>query len=126
MTASNPYYRYYKGLEDAEPDVFSFNFAGRQGKFMIGKHQEVFLIPQQNMKITRYWSGSTLTFTITSDDGTQYVFDQPDVIYSPVGSANTTTMAWYLSKIIAPFSQGTINFTYDSYNYLYPYKLSQI
>lgn len=123
--AANPYYRYAEGFEDAEPDVFVFNFAGRSGKFIIGKNNEVLLFNHQQLQVTRTWGG-TLAFTIITEDGVKYIFDQQENTASYNDQlVYYTGSAWYLSKIVAPFNAGEINFTYTSYISYYAMLQSQ-
>jgi len=94
-----------EGIWDAEPDMFFFNFAGRSGKMVFDADGKPVLIPAQKMKVEGQIDG-TDGFTITTEDGTQYVFattetshriDQCD--FDPLPSH---VSSWYLSLVKAP------------------------
>lgn len=112
--------KYYYDSIDAQQDIFQFNFNGRSGKFLVGKNNELILMPLSKLNIT--YSSSFGMFTIVTEDGTKYVFN--DVEYNS-SSSNFNQIpfrhqnygypqAWYLSKIVAPFAIDSISFTYRS------------
>ena len=94
---------YYKTCNDGEQDIFQFNFAGRSGRFYVGRDSTVFLVPQSKLKIavikrTILDDGSVYTepleqyehnpvadlfgtiikFIITTEDGTKYFFEEKE------------------------------------------------
>ncbi|WP_353484765.1 RHS repeat-associated core domain-containing protein [Haliscomenobacter sp.] len=110
------------GAIDAEPDVFSFNFAGYGGKFVFDKFQNAVLIPQQDLKIeVGTTTGSVFSrFTITTPDGTRYHFGS-----TPGGTENNTEQtnlstsspngyktSWFLTRIESHDGKFQINFQY--------------
>lgn len=126
VTPTNPYYRYNAGMEDSEPDVFSFNFGGKSGKFIIGKNGDVLIYPSQQLKITKLPGSPTFGFTIVTEEGVKYIFDQQENSGTYVGNVKYyNASAWYVSKIVAPFSTEEINFSYESYISYYQRLFSQ-
>ncbi len=121
---SNPYFAINAGQLDGEPDIFTFNFNGRTGKFVVGKNGQAYIWPQQQLKIEKFTvsAGQEISFAVTTEDGTRYVFDKQEstqLFQSDQMSMYFIGSAWYLSKIISPFSTGEINLTYQPVNFLY-------
>lgn len=85
---------------DSEPDLFSFNFPGHSGKFVIVKGK-IYLLPDQQLKIT---GNPSAGFTITTPEGVKYFFTVKEFT-SPKGSPGasynipTYSSAWNLWKI---------------------------
>jgi hypothetical protein len=122
-----PLWELYSNNQDPEPDIFSFNFGGKSGRFVIGKNNQIFIFPQQQIKIQQSYNSGVLAFTIISDDGTTYVFDQQEnaQYMSSGGVPVFYGNSWYLSKIISPFGMGEIDFAYNTLYHNYKYKLPQ-
>lgn len=59
-------------LIDAEPDIYSFSFAGYSGNFIFDHQGGIHLIPEQNFDIERTEFG----FIITVDNGDRYYFGE--------------------------------------------------
>lgn len=130
---------YYRGCEDSEQDIFQFNFNGRSGNFVIGKNKQVLVMPGSKIRIsyapdqdTLIGIGDTLisvinSFTVTTEDGVRYIFDNVEYQFSDAtmctGGTPTSTKrfkyatAWYLSKIVAPFSTSVISIKYEKKNH---------
>ena len=132
--------KYYYDSLDAQQDIFMFNCGAGAGKFYIGKNGQIAIVPDSKLSIT-YTTGNLLdensvsfngitSFTIRGEDGTRYIFAdwETSKIFAQGtavtgdGSVNyvksnytnkTYTSAWYLTKIIAPFSTDTIYFKYS-------------
>lgn len=134
-------FRYYMGCEDSEPDIFQFNFNGRSGSFMIGKNKEVLVGQMSKIKIEiagavpepdaiplDSMTTTVQSFSIVTEDGTKYFFDNIEYQkgnYFICGMGTTVTpqdlkyaTAWYLSKIIAPFTTDTIKLAYAQKNHV--------
>lgn len=117
---------------DTEPDLFSFNFAGHSGSFVMYVNDQnewdIALIPFQDLKVEfNYNQGELDSFTITTTDGIQYLFGDPFIetskIYNTGYSCSRTydqpkRTSWYLYKIIHPGGD-IIEFTYDSKYFTY-------
>lgn len=121
---------------DPEPDIFFFNFNGRSGKFYLDKlatpsstvvtgHS----IPYQDIKIKcDYVPDGLNNFSITTEDGVEYIFDVTETtesknyyyddlsdIAGPILIDAPTTQqrtSWYLREIRAPFGNEKIVFNY--------------
>ncbi|MCW3110036.1 MAG: hypothetical protein JWQ09_4542 [Segetibacter sp.] len=104
------------GKYDSEYDIFSFNFNGRSGKFIVRQDGSILQIPLSNLKITA--STSLGSFTITDENGVNYFFDQTEWTTSHniavLESDIEYISSWYLSKIELPDKNNTIQFTYGS------------
>jgi hypothetical protein len=132
-------------LEDTEMDVFQFNFAGRSGKFFIGKDSQCYMIPMSKMKISftkdsvpaiaddlvaidslyHDYYGLLKSFTITTEDGTSYLFNEKESqdtyipqynIYGNITIYKSLSYgtAWYLTKIYNSFSRDSIKISYTN------------
>lgn len=100
---------------DGEPDVFSFNFMGYSGKFFFGNDGNIHFVNKQPFDITFTYvlndpdypiNGNAFgSFTITTGDGTKYIFSDYEASYAS-GPSNVGHFflpkinAWYLSKVI--------------------------
>jgi hypothetical protein len=117
----------------SQPDIFSFNFNGYSGKFILDTTQGVIkiqgnpvLLNYSDLKIQTVANGSQ--FKITTPDGVQYFFGSPastEYSYSyPTGGGctmpyNTNSgTAFYLNTIIHP-DNDTVNFVYAPITYDY-------
>ncbi len=98
---------------DLEPDMYSYNFNGKSGKFIFSPSENKFItIPYAPLKIERLWNSSTsfFYFKITDENGYVFIFDelgtasfQTEVLNSPGGfSSMTYTSEWHLSEVDAP------------------------
>jgi hypothetical protein len=111
---------------DALPDIFSFNFNGNYGTFILIPKSttggviewEPQLLTHSGLKIIK----SGLGFLVSTSDGTRYFFDdietsssyqsgQQNCIGRTYDVINPT--AWYLSKIIHP-NNDTVTFEYTT------------
>ncbi|WP_199141459.1 hypothetical protein [Pedobacter sp. ASV12] len=97
------------GNVDAEPDLYSFNFAGYSGKFML-VGGTFYCFPYQKLKIT----GSTSGFTITAEDGTKYEFNVTETTQLKTPGSTAYNSSWYLSSITNAAGTETIKFIYTS------------
>ncbi|MEM1321370.1 MAG: RHS repeat-associated core domain-containing protein [Bacteroidota bacterium] len=127
--------------KDQSPDIFHFNFGSYKGSFIFGPDGEARMFSENDIKVEYVKTaqtiqpflpyagysvyGAILEFTLTTPDGVQYIFDQPESTfaytklrqgltstdceprfatpYEPEGT--NTQMAfssWRLSKIISP------------------------
>lgn len=117
--------KYYYDSLDAQPDVFTFNFNGRSGKFYIGKSHQIVIIPQSNLKI-QYTTDATshliIAFKITAENGVKYLFNNAESTTQTISSGSSYfrskfpgtqyNSAWYLSQVISPFNTDTIKLSY--------------
>ncbi|NLR82066.1 hypothetical protein [Chitinophaga eiseniae] len=120
--------KYYDNKLDAQADIFTFNFDGASGRFVIAKDRSIKLIEQKNLKIVPEFTSlpnatySLTGFIITKEDGTRYEFRDIDLEKFD-GESNAAIheyqyypIAWNLTRIIAPFNEDTISFKYKIYD----------
>jgi len=102
------------GTIDTESDRYQYNFNGHNGCFRYD-YTDMSLkpIPYEPIKIEKQESGG---FKITDGDGTQYLFSLTET----VGMGNIThRSACYLTNIVTPMKQDTINFIYGKTSVYY-------
>lgn len=125
--------------EDMQPDVFSFNFNGYYGEFII-RNNQIFFLDYSNLLIESEFTnnGQTIdgfSFRITTPDGVKYYFGgSSGTEYSASESFgfncgrykdfNIAPTAWYLRKIIHP-NDDSIEFSYSIVNLDYKASISQ-
>jgi len=71
-----------EGLMDGEPDLYYYRFGSFSGNFIFDPYNNIHFIPAQNFNVEVQRSGNTvfgqsnhiISFTITTDDGTKYIF----------------------------------------------------
>ncbi|WEK35403.1 MAG: hypothetical protein P0Y53_23165 [Candidatus Pseudobacter hemicellulosilyticus] len=128
---------------DTEPDVFSFNFLGRSGKFFISADKQVIQAVHSNLKFELNYVNTTdfdrqnslKGITITDENGVKYFFDQTEYTSNrtlsyrynlntpyagPSWGAGFNFSAWYLSKILLTNNE-EILFSYSEENQKFPY-----
>ena len=117
------------GQTDAQPDLFSFNFNGYVGRFILDNNLNPIQLSHSNLKIERDFSSADWNFKITDGEGIQYFFGGADASEQTkktvTGTACGKTIskfaktAWYLKKIIHPkgdlitFSYSYLGMTYS-------------
>ena len=122
---------------DYEPDIFTFNFMGKTGKFFMGndgqwkiQSDDNLLVIDKTIVIPRYeyLPGGSIKypkvlggFKLKDDTGTTYVFGYDDnaveyginLFYQVIGKYLWQSNAWYLTKVIDKFGHEVFNFTYE-------------
>jgi len=124
------------GFTDSEPDIFTFNFVGYQGKFYIDANKTCHLVPQQDLKIAIDWGVEQIySFTLTAPNGMKAYFgnlpgatDGKGIETSipmginPDNPNDEVSNTWYLLRIESPDNKYFIDLAYEdeyySYNYL--------
>jgi len=94
---------------DMEPDIFSYNFPGHSGKFILTRTGQVVLQKQDNIVIQFQGTGSAVTFTITDDQGNKYYFNNLELFTNGAGAEPISS--WLLSKIVTQ-QQDSVKFNY--------------
>lgn len=110
------------GSIDSRPDLWSYSFPGKSGKFMLGPQgtQPPFLIPWEpvNINVINFDK-----FEITDDKGVLHRFGQhADGTSASEGSNNGTSgnaTSWYLREMIAPNTSDYISFNYQTIGTVY-------
>ncbi len=92
---------------DMEPDIFSYNFPGHSGKFILTRTGKVVMQKQENISIQFPTNGAY--FTITDDQGNKFYFTVQETS-SGIG-AGSPINSWLLSKIVTQ-QQDSVLFTY--------------
>jgi hypothetical protein len=92
------------GSSDNEPDIFIFNFNGRNGKFSFDSQGHVVLQKKEDLLIS--WEeispGLGLQkFTIKDERGVVYEFAQYETTQD-LSSGSAVVITWYLSSITSP------------------------
>ncbi len=115
---------------DTEPDMFSFNFLGYTGKFLLDENKTPYLIPYQNIKIQRTYESTNGVggFEITTPDGVKYIFGGSGAVEKtktiPSGSGCgreygiPIETSWYLKAIEHPTGD-RVEFVYQPYTFDY-------
>jgi hypothetical protein len=108
------------GSSDRQPDLFSYTFPGKSGKFYLSQNGEPpYLFPEAPIQITR--NGINF-FDITDENGIRYRFGRSsggvnaiESTYSQGGgSTSTAWSAWYLMEIHSPDTDDLIQITYQT------------
>ena len=108
-TGNEDYYKAFNSGSDnydMEPDIFSYNFPGHSGKFIITRLGKVVLQKQENINIQFLTNGSS--FTITDDQGNKFYFNTQETCTTGGSSVITS---WRLSKIVTE-QQDSVIFNY--------------
>ncbi len=91
-----------RGVWDAQPDKYFFNFAGHSGEFYFTPDGIKILGKCEKMKID---GRPDSKFTITTEDGIKYIFEVCETTSSYITS-------WWLTKIVSPIGNDMITLTY--------------
>ena len=105
--------RTLRGEYDTEPDVFSYSFGGYSGTIYFTQDETPVLIPHREWDVRRIdfdentlslSLGSSSSFQITTEDGTQYAFEAVERT-TPTDQSIPLTQsvitAWYLTRVTA-------------------------
>ncbi|UGU18145.1 RHS repeat protein [Sinomicrobium kalidii] len=117
---------------DGEPDVFSFNFLGRTGKFTFNNQKQIVLLDNMSLKVVYNPEGEN-GFLITDEQGMKYYFkDKEETRMDAIGGqteynniGHYVTTSWSLSRIENPNNSDIIYFEYDDEDYQYVASQSQ-
>lgn len=119
---------------DSQPDVFSFNFNGYSGQFILGEDLNPILLSNNGLRIERNFNSKDWNFKILTEDGAQYFFGgdlAKEITSNSQNGAgcgriypNFPVTAWYLTKIIYSNNE-SVEFQYISAGYNYATGVSQ-
>lgn len=136
-TSQELYYKWDQLLEcgDAEPDQFSFNFGGYNGKFAFDWDRTISVSSERKVLIEPIGlNPGTGTFIsgwkVTGEDGMVYIFEAKETSHVPTVSIQpciyTTppVSSWYLTRITSPNGH-FITFTYQPYSMEYRMRMSE-
>jgi hypothetical protein len=96
---------------DMEPDIFSYNFPGHSGKFILTRSGAVVMQKQENIRIQFQGSGNQVTFSITDDQGNTFYFNVVELVELDPKPGQISS--WLLSKIVTQEKDSVI-FNYSS------------
>jgi YD repeat-containing protein len=127
-----------KGL-DTEPDIFSFNFMGYSGHFVIDAdftgaptEQNVHTIPYMDLKITPIINDDRISgFEIVSPDGTIYRFGgilatEYTQVYYTLSADDGYNSAWHLTEVVSPNKERLVlEYSNDNFDSHGSYSFSQ-
>lgn len=108
------------GITDVEPDIFSFNFPGKSGKFFFNRMgtDKIQLVPFTPVKVTKTITTqnnvNNLSFNINDELGNQFTFGESEREISNVGQPNSAASSWMLEKMISQNQRDVISFSYTS------------
>ena len=104
-----------------EPDIYSYNFLGYTGRFILGRDKEVYLEKKEKIKIEYIKSGADIDYwLVTTPDGKRFTFGSATTdegveyynsVYYPPQSELKVKTAWYLTQIVSPLNE-TVIFKY--------------
>ncbi|TAF62430.1 MAG: hypothetical protein EAZ57_00335 [Cytophagales bacterium] len=104
-----------QGLNDSEPDIFSYSLNGYSGKFMFDQSKNPVFFPEEDIKVAVNYNTTNqpnkrfISFTLTTPDGTKYYFGENNAkeytsslsnYFSTFsGDFDYVCSSWYLTKI---------------------------
>ena len=115
-----------RGCADVQPDIFYFNFNGYTGQFLFNWQHQLVVSSNRNVRIAPTWTnGRILSWRVTTEDGTQYVFAAAEytttrpktfnVANCTPATGNKFISSWYLSSVTDVNQEHRLNFSYESY-----------
>jgi hypothetical protein len=93
------------GTIDSEPDIYSYNFGGYSGKFVMDGSGNVYVMPLQDIKFTFSVSGFAITsFVAQTPDGVKYYFGSTGATEFSIqsGSSAQSAVSWFLTRVLSP------------------------
>lgn len=116
------------GVADAQPDLFSFNFNGQSGQFIVDSNYNAILLTHADLKIETNLDSIYSSFKIITADGIQYFFGGDSAVETTsktnVGTGcgkatfSAVPTAFYLKKIVHP-NNDMVNFVYSRFGFTY-------
>ncbi|WP_299190295.1 hypothetical protein [uncultured Aquimarina sp.] len=114
-----------KGFKDIEQDFFSVNAPGLNEMVVIDMQTlEARGLKNPRTKVEYYRSGYIRHWTITSENGTKYYFEEQEETHTQGNDASATggvikeyVSSWLLTKIESPTLKDTYEFSYTSTGY---------
>jgi YD repeat-containing protein len=119
---------------DGQADIFSFNFAGNSGRFVLDEQMNPVLLPLSNLKIETNFFNTVWNIKITTPDGIQYFFGGINATEESKKEADLTSCgknydqytptAWYLKTVQHP-NGDVLTFNYIGHDFVYHSNKSQ-
>jgi RHS repeat-associated protein len=117
--------RWDGGNLDSEPDMYSFNFNGYSGKFMLDTARNAIIFPRSDLKINTIFVNNLIKgFQIVTPEGTIYHFgstfsgSQNHVEYTFNSQGGYEISAFYLFKIESANKKHWIDISYINMTYI--------
>ncbi len=106
---------------DLEPDLFSYNFNGHSGQFLLDTAGRPLLLSPDDLQITytRDPGGKIISWTLTDDKGVTGIFGgeeaaEQTLFFTPNGSPSQQYYsAWHVTEITSPNGEDHFRFQYD-------------
>ncbi|PRD44539.1 hypothetical protein C5745_19365 [Sphingobacterium haloxyli] len=122
--------RYFQRIDanmvDGQHDIFTYNFMGFSGQFVLGKNNDVLIMDKSHLKIDKTITRidgdlKIVGFRVVDEKGYTYQFNDFELTrVSLTGVPLPHTSAWYLSSVTDPTGNCTITFEYENtYDYEY-------
>lgn len=103
---------------DTEYDIFSYSVGSHSGSFVLKENQPVMLNAASPVRIN---TGGAYTTSITDENGTTYLFDNPEyttsIFKGSIGQLTDFSTGTSLTKVTSCDEKQVINFTYSTYKY---------
>ncbi len=98
-------------VRDSEPDIFSYNFNGRSGKFFVDNYGEFQTMPHADIKFNKNpLSGSGFSsWELIDENGYKYTFAFIETTETYIDIYVT---AWWLTSILSPEGKTLVTFEY--------------
>jgi YD repeat-containing protein len=109
-----------KGYFDTQPDIFSYNFPGKSGKFFFNglDGYKPIPIPLSPVKISKKQVGNNLSFNLVDDNGNLFnfgsLYKEFTTSYSGGENSVSAVSAWMLESMISQNRRDTVSFSYTS------------
>jgi YD repeat-containing protein len=99
---------WFIGLADTEPDEFYFQCGAYSGKFFWDNNKEIQVVPYQNISVA--FDPSSKNFTITTGEGTTYIFSAQHISTQRAALKTSTSVANYF-RTTYEYYKNIIGFT---------------
>lgn len=104
---------------DTEPDIFTFNFNGKTGKFFIDNTGEFRMLPHSNIKIVKHPLSDRSamgSWELVDESGTRYVFGDSQAAGIDIIKYQgwSVPVSWYLSSIYSSGGELLASFSYNT------------
>jgi hypothetical protein len=114
---------------DPGPDIFQGNFNGYSGNFYWYNGKQYMLSYSKQFKVN--WPNVTQSMTITTADGTSYLFGQVEQtkVFFPGIHWVIYNAGWYLTSVVSADKMDTISLNYNTYSWTQlssPYALNYV
>lgn len=103
------------GAIDSQPDIFSYNFNGRSGKFFVDNYGEFQTVPQADIKFNKHplstIASGYSSWELVDENGCKYVFS---FIETTQVNGDDYVTAWWLTSIVSPEEKTLLTIEYKN------------